>query len=797
MRKRAIGIGISITLIQFACKKRSSKYKILLYSICIILCSILLITTNLGWWNIILLPVCTLIGTFISLLILPFTVKEAVEITKRKAKCLDIYSKLKDDDIIGKTETYGIEEEYESDMINLLLTLTRSNVNTTKIIFNLYLKKYCPISTITKKELKNHVKESINKVLMEKNIYENFAGESEIIYKEIFNLYLSILQIHEEIKQKSEFKTTTRETVIEPTSEKVTNFSQYLGDNYIQISLPKEVSDKVSEIMDQEKIDFWKALEKINKEDNSIEGDPNLGIFTDPRDGNVYKTVKIGKQVWMTENLNVDKFQNGDLIPEAKTDEEWEKAGENKQPAWCYYNNNPDNGDRYGKLYNWYAVNDPRGLAPKGWKVPSDEDWSRLTDFLGGESVAGKKMKFTDFWADNDGQSGHGTNESGFLGLPGGSRRFDGNFDSVVGKSGYWWSSTEYDTYVAWRRAMYYNYGNVNRADVSKKNGESVRCVKDTDTYNNMGNSYDTSDNDNQAITCLQKSISIDPNDANEYYNMGNSYNKSGNYEKAITYYEKTISINPNHANAYNNMGVSYEKLGNDNHAITCYQKAISINPNHADVYYNMGVSYNNLGNYNQAITCYKKAISIDPNYVNAYYSMGNSYRKLGNYNQAITYYQKAISINPNDAEAYLNMGVSYEKLGNYNQAITYYQKAISINPNYADVYYNMGNSYDEFGNYNQAITCYQKAIAINPNDDKGYYNMGLSYNKLGNHNQAITCYQKAIAINPNFAEAYFNMAISYAKLDNHNQATTCFQKAARLGDKNAQNALKEQGLSW
>lgn len=108
--------------------------------------------------------------------------------------------------------------------------------------------------------------------------------------------------------------------------------------------------------------------------------------------------VTIGNQVWMTKNLDVSTFSNEDPIPQAKTNEEWEKAGQNGEPAWCYYDNNPDNGDRYGKLYNWYAVNDPRGLAPKGWKIPSVDDWSRLTDFLGGESVAGKKMKSTDFY---------------------------------------------------------------------------------------------------------------------------------------------------------------------------------------------------------------------------------------------------------------------------------------------------------------------------------------------------------------------------------------------------------------
>lgn len=190
------------------------------------------------------------------------------------------------------------------------------------------------------------------------------------------------------------------------------------------------------------------------------------------------KEVTIGKQVWMTQNLNVDKFRNGDPIPEAKTDEEWRKAGENGEPAWCYYNNNPDNGDRYGKLYNWYAVNDPRGLAPEGWKIPSDEEWSRLADFLGGVSVAGTKMKSTDFWADYEGKSGNGTNESGFSGLPGGVRNDYGTFNGI-GEVGIWWISTELDADNAWNRYLNYFNGVVGRLNFDKKAGFSVRCLRD------------------------------------------------------------------------------------------------------------------------------------------------------------------------------------------------------------------------------------------------------------------------------------------------------------------------------
>jgi uncharacterized protein (TIGR02145 family) len=184
--------------------------------------------------------------------------------------------------------------------------------------------------------------------------------------------------------------------------------------------------------------------------------------------------VTIGKQVWMSENLNVDKFRNGDPIPEAKTDEEWEKAGENGEPAWCYYDNNPANGAKYGKLYNWYAVNDHRGLAPKGWHIPTDAEWTVLSDYLGGKEKAGAKMKSKEGWSDG----GNGTNESGFSGLPGGNRLNGETFGSI-GEDGYWWSSTEDSSSLAWLRGLLYNDGDVNRYSGSKELGLSVRCLRD------------------------------------------------------------------------------------------------------------------------------------------------------------------------------------------------------------------------------------------------------------------------------------------------------------------------------
>jgi uncharacterized protein (TIGR02145 family) len=182
--------------------------------------------------------------------------------------------------------------------------------------------------------------------------------------------------------------------------------------------------------------------------------------------------VTIGNQVWMTENLNVDKFRNGDLIPEARTDEEWLKAGLNRQPAWCYYDNDPSNGIKYGKLYNWYAVNDPRGLAPKGWNIPTDSEWTKLTKYLG-EEEAGGKMKSVSSWNDK----GNGTNSSGFSGLPGGARQEGGLFFDI-GYLGGWWTFTKENSDYAWFRSLNYYDGVVFRNRNSKERGFSVRCVK-------------------------------------------------------------------------------------------------------------------------------------------------------------------------------------------------------------------------------------------------------------------------------------------------------------------------------
>lgn len=154
-------------------------------------------------------------------------------------------------------------------------------------------------------------------------------------------------------------------------------------------------------------------------------------------DGNTYRTVTHGLQVWTVPNLNVSHFRNGDTIPEARSEAEWLKAAEAGEPAWCYQDNDPANGNRYGKLYNWYAVNDPRGLAPEGWHIPANADWSTLVKNLNGVDMAGSGLKSTS----TEWKSKRGTNKIGFEGLPGGYRQADGKFTDL-GRSCRWWSNS-------------------------------------------------------------------------------------------------------------------------------------------------------------------------------------------------------------------------------------------------------------------------------------------------------------------------------------------------------------------
>lgn len=183
------------------------------------------------------------------------------------------------------------------------------------------------------------------------------------------------------------------------------------------------------------------------------------------------QTVKIGKQIWMLQNLDVDHYRNGDLIPEVENDKDWEKL---TTGAWCYCITK--NGDTYGKLYNWYAVHDKRGLAPEGFHVPSDAEWTTLTNYLGGEKIAGGKLKDKGLkhWRKPNEKA---TNSSGFTALPSGSRNNAGSFNETSSAS--FWTATESSGNKAWSRYISFDWGDIIRSSKLKNGGFGVRCIQD------------------------------------------------------------------------------------------------------------------------------------------------------------------------------------------------------------------------------------------------------------------------------------------------------------------------------
>ena len=191
-------------------------------------------------------------------------------------------------------------------------------------------------------------------------------------------------------------------------------------------------------------------------------------------DGNVYHTVTIGTQVWMVENLKTIRYRDSTEIPIVTSDSAWNKL---TSGAYCDYENKPSNSVTYGRLYNWFAINNPRNISPEGWHVPTDEDWDILTEYLGGDSIAGGKLKETGLTHWNSPNTG-ATNESDFTARPGGYRGGSGSFVGL-GVYGNFWSSTDESSALAWGRYLYFEDSNFVRGHGSKTYGFSIRCVKD------------------------------------------------------------------------------------------------------------------------------------------------------------------------------------------------------------------------------------------------------------------------------------------------------------------------------
>lgn len=190
-------------------------------------------------------------------------------------------------------------------------------------------------------------------------------------------------------------------------------------------------------------------------------------------DGNAYQTVKIGTQTWMKTNLKTTRYRDGSPISTGLSDSAWQAT---TSGAFAIYQDNEAKNDTYGKLYNWYAVADSRKLCPTGWHVPSQAEWTTLENFLGGQNVAGGKLKaVSSLWRNpNTGA----TDESGFSALPGGGRYYGGGYN-LIGYYGLWCTSTESWATIAWNRILSSSDVNLAQYSYYKQFGSSVRCLKD------------------------------------------------------------------------------------------------------------------------------------------------------------------------------------------------------------------------------------------------------------------------------------------------------------------------------
>ncbi|MEI7801219.1 MAG: fibrobacter succinogenes major paralogous domain-containing protein [Bacteroidota bacterium] len=207
------------------------------------------------------------------------------------------------------------------------------------------------------------------------------------------------------------------------------------------------------------------------------------GTVTDI-DGNSYKTIKIGNQWWMAENLKVTKFRNGNIIPDVTVDTAWQ----NNTPACCLYQNNTD---APGLLYNWFAVTDTENIAPEGWHIPTDEEWKELERYIGmtngAEEQSGwrgtneaDKLKAAAPTGWSPFENVWGSDSVGFTALAGSCRRFDGEWgEPGLFATGFWWTASAYSSTEAWFRYLDYKKSNVFRSSSSKNYGYSIRCVKD------------------------------------------------------------------------------------------------------------------------------------------------------------------------------------------------------------------------------------------------------------------------------------------------------------------------------
>ncbi|MDO8727099.1 MAG: tetratricopeptide repeat protein [Candidatus Methanoperedens sp.] len=294
---------------------------------------------------------------------------------------------------------------------------------------------------------------------------------------------------------------------------------------------------------------------------------------------------------------------------------------------------------------------------------------------------------------------------------------------------------------------------------------------------NDKGIALDNLGRYQEALTCHDKALEINPRFAESWNNKGNALRNLVKYQEALACYNKALEINPRYAGAWYNKGNVMHDLGKYQEALACYNKALEINPRYAGAWNNKGNTLDELGMHQEALACYDKALDINPRHAEAWNSKGNALQNLGRHQEALACYDKALEINPRDDEAWYNKGNALGK----REALACYDKALEINPRHVKAWYNKGNELSNLGMHQEAVMCYDKTLEINPRHVKAWYNKGNALLKLGMHQEAVICFDKVLEINPRDDEAWANKGVALVILGIHEDAVACFDKALEI----------------
>jgi tetratricopeptide (TPR) repeat protein len=299
--------------------------------------------------------------------------------------------------------------------------------------------------------------------------------------------------------------------------------------------------------------------------------------------------------------------------------------------------------------------------------------------------------------------------------------------------------------------------------------------------WNNKGTSLTSLGRHEEAVSCYDKALELDPRQVTVWNNKGSSVDSMGHHEEAISCCEQALELDPSLVAAWINKGNGLHGLGRNEEAIPCYDKALELDPCNAGAWHNKGSMLQSMGQPEQAIRCFDKALELDPRDAAAWNNKGNSLNSLGRNEEAIACYDKALELDPCNAGVWHNRGSSLYSLGRNEEAIPCYDKALELDPQYVNAWYKRGRSLASLGRHEQAIACFDRALKLDPSDGEVWYDKGNSLYGLGRYEEAIHSYDKVLEVDPCNADAWYNKGTNLRGLEHHEEAIVCFAKALEL----------------